>query len=464
MTWGADVRASRVLAALAAGAAVRLALLRLPVLWYDEATTGVMGLAVLRGDLPVYFYGQPFMGALDAYLAAPLYAILSVSAHTLKLLPILLSIAWLGLSVRLAWEAFGPAAAWCAALAFAVPPDFLLYWSHQARPHYPLAMTLGALALCLAARAPLAPAGRARLRFGVLGLVLGLAFWTNYLALVYFPAVGVLLLLRGGLRPLARGSLVAVPAFVLGSLPHWLYGLSRGTALPSPGSRIHFADLLAHLRVAGRVSWPILAGVPVTLREAPAGVVLAIALGGLYALAALALGGALLLVHAAGALGGTFRTVVPALAAAEREALAAQRATVDGLERAGLRRLYAPDVRTRILTFLSAERVVFSSHYEEIVPGYARAVDAAPEIGWWTDQRSAVLEANLAALGARFTVRPVAPLGGAYVGFTLPPGRGSRCCATGSRRSGSTSRRAGSGRCGSRSPAAIRSSTGRFTS
>ena len=60
--------ARRVFLVWLAGAVVRLALLKEPHLWFDEATTGLLGLAVLRGDFPVYFFGQPFMGALDGYL------------------------------------------------------------------------------------------------------------------------------------------------------------------------------------------------------------------------------------------------------------------------------------------------------------------------------------------------------------------------------------------------------------
>jgi hypothetical protein len=56
------------LAFVTAGALVRIVLLRAPEVWFDETTTGLMGLAVLRGDFPLYFFGQPFMGALDAYL------------------------------------------------------------------------------------------------------------------------------------------------------------------------------------------------------------------------------------------------------------------------------------------------------------------------------------------------------------------------------------------------------------
>src|SRR4029450_12882862 len=86
------------LAFVAVGALVRMALLRAPSIWFDEANTGLMGLAVLRGDFPVYFFSQPFMGALDAYLTAPLYLTFGVSVRTLKTLPLVLVLAGRGLA------------------------------------------------------------------------------------------------------------------------------------------------------------------------------------------------------------------------------------------------------------------------------------------------------------------------------------------------------------------------------
>ena len=79
-----------------------------------------------------------------------------------------------------------------------------------------------------------------------------------------------------------------MPAFALGSLPHWLYGVPHGTAMPPPGRPVGLETILAHLRFFGRTAWPIVAGVPPNLREAALGVGLAVALGALYLVAALA--------------------------------------------------------------------------------------------------------------------------------------------------------------------------------
>jgi F5/8 type C domain-containing protein len=266
------------------GALVRIALLRAPEIWYDEATTGLMALAVLRGDFPLYFVGQPFMGALDAYLAAPLFLLFGVSVRVLKLVPLGLTLVWTALTVRVAWQGFGPRAAAFTAGLLAIPPDYLLSWSLEARTHYQLSCVLGTLALLLAYQVLAAPRRHALLRLGVLGGVLGLAFWTNFLSLVFFPPMAILVLRRGP-RPLVPSLAVAAAGFTAGSLPHWLYGLRHGTALPPPGEWIGLARTVRNLGIMGRVPWPIFAGVPEPLRERGVGVLLAVALAIVYGLA-----------------------------------------------------------------------------------------------------------------------------------------------------------------------------------
>jgi hypothetical protein len=137
------------------------------------------------------------------------------------------------------------------------------------------------------------------------------------------------------------------------------------------------------------------------------------------------LAAAVLSVHALGALGGSFANLHPAIAAAERAELDAQRATVEGLERAGIRRVYDSDATGRVFTVLSGGRTIVSNPYEEIRPSFARAVDGAAAAAWWTRRRAPGLEAHFQALGARFTFHRVSRLGGAYGDFALvaPPVR-----------------------------------------
>src|SRR5712692_8162466 len=68
----------------------------------DEVLVGVQAEHILRGELPIYFYGQPYMGSLEAYLVAILIAIAGPSAWTLRGEPILLSLVLVWLTWKLA--------------------------------------------------------------------------------------------------------------------------------------------------------------------------------------------------------------------------------------------------------------------------------------------------------------------------------------------------------------------------
>ncbi len=68
----------------------------------DEALVGIQAEHILRGELPIYFYGQPYMGSLEAYLVALIFAIFGPSAWALRTEPALLSLALVWLTWRLA--------------------------------------------------------------------------------------------------------------------------------------------------------------------------------------------------------------------------------------------------------------------------------------------------------------------------------------------------------------------------
>src|SRR6185436_2947505 len=97
-------------------------------------------------------------------------------------------------------------------------------------------------------------------RLLALGLVIGLGYWTNPLAIVYCPAV-LLYLVAGRYRP--RSILeVILPllGFGLGAFPHLLHAIPRGGASPPfPGSGV--PGIISHLASLGQ-AWPILLGVP----------------------------------------------------------------------------------------------------------------------------------------------------------------------------------------------------------
>lgn len=70
----------------------------------DEALVGIQAERILQGDFPVYFYGIPYFGSLEAYLASILFAIFGASAWALRAEATLVSLVLVWLTWRLASE------------------------------------------------------------------------------------------------------------------------------------------------------------------------------------------------------------------------------------------------------------------------------------------------------------------------------------------------------------------------
>lgn len=196
-----------------------------PDLWTDELIVGLMSLHVTQGEFPVFFYGQNFMGSLEAYLGGALFQLIGLSPFTLELLPALLSLLFIYLQYQLAKKFFRQQVALLCILLLAIPPLFLLRWTHEVRPHYPLTMVFGNLLLYLSHhliyRSP-SSSGK-KVLYLVLGLIAGIGWWTNYLIITFILPVGLFMFLDNK-KIIFNPSFYLCPVmFLIGSSPLWLY-------------------------------------------------------------------------------------------------------------------------------------------------------------------------------------------------------------------------------------------------
>ncbi|MBQ0905211.1 hypothetical protein [Micromonospora sp. U21] len=219
--------------ALLAGVGYRLWLLghAAPPTNSDEATMGLAALHIARGaDFPVWFYGQQYMGTLEAYLAAPVFALaggpslLGLRLPTLALYALFLLLAW-RLTLRLTGDR------WFGLLVvalLALGSDRVVKNQLIAGGGYPemnaAGVALALLALDLATGRP----GRRLVRWAAWGFLAGLMLWVDPLVLPYVLATGGVLVAfcRRDLGGAAGGLLAA--ATVLGAAPLLAHSLLTG--------------------------------------------------------------------------------------------------------------------------------------------------------------------------------------------------------------------------------------------
>lgn len=202
-------------AALVARGALHVVSFSLPVS-NDDAILLLMARAVSKGELATTLWNQPYNGALDAYLLAPLVSLLP--HHAAYRLYQLLCAALLVLLVSLmARRLGGPPAGWAAAAVTAWGTPYMgLMTATGPPPNFLMPLVTGfPLLLWLASRDAGAPG---RFRPFLAGLVCGLATWNSALAIPAFAGMAAGLLLAGS-RPRAPQAIVFGLGAALGSLP-----------------------------------------------------------------------------------------------------------------------------------------------------------------------------------------------------------------------------------------------------
>ena len=222
----------------------------------DEAVVALMARHILQGARPAFFYGQAYMGSLDAVLVAGAFALFGQQVWAIRLVQTLLYLGVLVTTGLLGKQAFGTTKTGVLAmLLLAIPTVNATLYTTASLGGYGEALLLGNLTLLVGLRLGSYLSNEERsVSFGFYGLVsalgflIGLGLWTFGLTLVYsLPVLGYLVVLA--LKPvivavkdgvaekpsIASRRLVRwLPALLtlcigglLGSLPWWGYALQN---------------------------------------------------------------------------------------------------------------------------------------------------------------------------------------------------------------------------------------------
>ncbi len=206
----------------------------------DEAVVALMARHILQGERPIFFYGQAYMGSLDAFLIAGAFKLLGEQVWVMRLVQGLL---YLGVLVSVYWigrEGFGSARiGLIAAALLAVPVVNVSLYTTATLGGYGEALLIGNLLLWLGMRIAnvFREQGARSLSLWKLvlgwGFLAGLGFWAFGFSLVYAIPVGVYLLVLVGRRApsgVLKLAGVTLIGFVLGASPVWVYVWKNGLA------------------------------------------------------------------------------------------------------------------------------------------------------------------------------------------------------------------------------------------
>src|SRR5579859_6102030 len=207
----------------------------------DEALVGIQAQHTLQGEQPIYFYGQAYMGSLEAYLISILFMLFGSSVWVLRAEPILLSLilvwlTWICAHLLADRASLPPQATviftWTSTLSAAILPLYDMIAELHTLGGYSeifiimLLLLLSALRLidrweAEASRKELA------LRWCAIGFLIGLGFWIDPLVIYALVAIAIWIVwgiagIRRAHRLRFRDSVLAlaiVPSALIGASP-----------------------------------------------------------------------------------------------------------------------------------------------------------------------------------------------------------------------------------------------------
>ncbi len=162
----------------------------------DEAVVALMARHILQGERPLFFYGQAYMGSLDAFLVAAGFAVWGAQVWVIRAVQALLYAGTITVWYFFCAEAFDSLpAARIAALLLAVPPVLVTLYSTVSIGGYGEALLLGGGSMLFALK--IIRGKTHPVRWLALGFIIGIGFWSFPLSLVLsFPALLAALFFR----------------------------------------------------------------------------------------------------------------------------------------------------------------------------------------------------------------------------------------------------------------------------
>ena len=213
--------------------ALKLGLLALDVFPFnaDEAIVGLMADHILEGHWPVFFYGQAYMGSMDASLVAIGFVLFGRRVIVIRAVQVLLFLGTVFTTMQLGRRIYDSTeVALIAGLLMAIPTVNVTLYTTVSLGGYGEMLLIGNLLLLLALR--IAKRNDEKWPYLVWGLLAGLGLWAFGMTLVYtLPAAGFIgwvMWRRNTRSPISKRILIVIAGFLVGAAPWIAWAFTQG--------------------------------------------------------------------------------------------------------------------------------------------------------------------------------------------------------------------------------------------
>ena len=195
-----------------------------------------MGLVALhiayQGDHPTFFYGLPYMGPLEGYVAAPLFHLFGASLFTLRLALLPFYIGFLLSMFYLIRYLYSEKFALATVALLSLGSADVIFLQMKAVGEYPEMLMFSALICLLAVSLALSSHRQQQEKwkrifvYGFLGLIIGLALWVDFLIAPFVAMAGLLLFLFCRRELWHWQGLSLLVGIIVGAFPLLYYNLT----------------------------------------------------------------------------------------------------------------------------------------------------------------------------------------------------------------------------------------------
>jgi 4-amino-4-deoxy-L-arabinose transferase-like glycosyltransferase len=225
----------------------------------DEAIVGLMARHILQGEWTVFFYGQAYMGTLDASLVAGIFTLLGPKIVAIRVVQVLLYTCTIFSTGYLGRQIFRSDAVGLLSVGLMVIPNVnVTLYTTVSLGGYGEVLLIGNLLIIAVLKIS---NGSGWFWYALWGFLAGLGMWAFGFILIYIVPTSILLLYLGVKDPDRRESirnlLITVIAALIGLSPWLVWAFSHGvsplirellgSAISGASSANPFVAILAHL-------------------------------------------------------------------------------------------------------------------------------------------------------------------------------------------------------------------------